>query len=330
MTHPRGSSDRPPRRPRADSARRTPPPAAGGNAGGKPAAGRRAGRGGRADAATVSIPPGKPVGPRGGDAGAATPRRHATRAEQKVHGVRACEALFARRPGDVIRVYVSASRKPTFKKLLEHCATRRLGFQIVDGASLDRLAGGLHHEGIVILAREPERPGTAALLAGVADGTIRGPLVYLDGVQNPHNLGSILRSAAHFGCGAVIGAAGDLPPLSAAAMRVAEGGAEFVRLFALDDPPAALAALGRAGLSRVTTTSRTGDPVAAAGLTRDVVLILGSEAEGVSPRISKLADRRVRIPGSGNVQSLNVAVAAGIVLAEACRGTGRGPDAAGE
>lgn len=270
----------------------------------------------------MARPAGKPEGARGRGEDAAASRRHASKAEQKVHGVRACEALFARRPGDVIRVYVSAARKPTFKKLLEHCVSARLGFQVVDDANLERLAGGLHHEGIVILAREPARGDAAALLAGLADGTVRGPLVWLDGVQNPHNLGSILRTAAHFGCGAVIGAAGDLPPLSAAARRVAEGGAEFVPLFDVDDPPAVLAALGRAGLVRVTTTSRLGDAVAAAGLSRDVVLVLGSEAEGVSPRIAKLADKRVRIPGSGHVQSLNVAVAAGILLAEACRAGG--------
>lgn len=310
MTPPRGSSRRPtPKRPRRPAAGGPPPSAATGRADGGAPRGRSAGK-----------PAGKPPLSRDGGADGGDARRHASKAEQKVHGVRACEALFARRPADIVRVYVSAARKPTFKKLLEHCVSNRLGFQVVDEENLDRLAGGLHHEGIVILAREPARGDAAALLAGVADGRIRGPLVYLDGVQNPHNLGSILRTAAHFGAGCVIGATGDLPPLSAAARRVSEGGAEYVPLFDLDDPPAVLAALGRAGFARVTTTSRAGDAPAAAGLSRDVVLVLGSEAEGVSPRIAKLADRRVRIPGSGNVQSLNVAVAAGILLAEACRG----------
>jgi TrmH RNA methyltransferase len=141
-------------------------------------------------------------------------------------------------------------------------------------------------------------------------------------VQNPHNLGSILRSAAHFGCGGVIGEAAHLPPLSAASLRVAEGGAESVGLVAVEDPVSTLGALKKLGVRIVSTTSRAGTPIAAAGLSRDVVLILGSEAEGVSPRLGRLADVQVRIPGSGAVQSLNVAVACGIVLAEACRGTG--------
>ena len=249
-------------------------------------------------------------------------RRHASKSEQKVHGLRACTALFAKRPGDIIRVYLSANRRPTFKALLEYCVARRLGFQFVDDENLHKLSGGIHHEGIVILAREAPRISADQWLAGIAAKTISGPFLLLDGVQNPHNLGSILRSAAHFGCGGVIGEAAQLPPLSAAALRVAEGGAESVPLVAVEDPFATLGALKKLGVRVVSTTSRAETPIAAAGLSRDVVLILGSEAEGVSPRLARLADLQVRIPGCGAVQSLNVAVACGIVLAEACRGTG--------
>ena len=174
----------------------------------------------------------------------------------------------------------------------------------------------------MILAREAPRISVDDWLAGIAAKTISGPFLLLDGVQNPHNFGSILRSAAHFGCGGVIGEAAQLPPLSAASLRVAEGGAESVPLVAVEDPVATLGALKKLGVRVVSTTSRAETPIAAAGLSRDVVLILGSEAEGVSPRLARLADLQVRIPGCGAVQSLNVAVACGIVLAEACRGTG--------
>lgn len=239
-----------------------------------------------------------------------------------MHGLRACAALFAHRPGDIIRVYLSVNRRPTFKALLEHCVAQRLGFQFVDDENLRKLSGGIHHEGIVILAREPARLDGDELLAGIAAKSIHGPLLLLDGVQNPHNLGSILRSAAHFGCGAVVGEAEHLPPLSAAALRVAEGGAESVPLVSVEDAVVFLGRLKSAGLRVVSTTSRAGAPIAAAGLTRQVVIVLGSESEGVSPRVGRVADVQVRIPGSGAVQSLNVAVACGIMLAEACRGDG--------
>ena len=249
------------------------------------------------------------------------PPRHAGKAEEKFHGVRACEALFTRRPGDVVRVYLTARRKPTFTKLLDSCVRERKGFQIVDDENLERLTGSLHHEGIVILAKAVRRQDLAGLLRGIESGTVTGPLLYLDGVQNPHNLGSILRTAAHFGVGAVIGAEGELPPLSAAAVRVAEGAAEHVPVVSLASPGPDLARLKKAGYELVAATSHGGDALWTAPLAdaSKLVIVMGSEGEGVSRGIVKACDRSVQIPGTGVVESLNVSVACGVVLAEVRR-----------
>lgn len=231
------------------------------------------------------------------------------------HGLRACDALFARRPQDIVRVYVAHGRQKHFAPLLAWCAKERKGFQVVADANLQRLTGSVHHEGVAILAKAMRRRDLAELLT-VAVGR---PLLYLDGVHNPHNLGSILRTAAHFGAGAILGKAGDLPSLSAAAVRVAEGAAEHVPVCDLADPAADLARLKKAGYQVVTTSSHQGVPLYTAGLGRQVVLVMGSEGEGVSRPIDAIADLRVRIPGTGAVESLNVAVACGIVLAEVWR-----------
>ena len=246
------------------------------------------------------------------------PPRHQRKAEEKYHGVRACEALFARRPADIVRVYVSARRKPTFAKLIEHCVRARKGFQVVDDGSLERLTGSLHHEGIAILAKAIVRRDLAGLVDGIESGSITGPLVYLDGVQNPHNLGSILRTAAHFGAGAIVGAEGHLPPLSAAAVRVAEGAAEHVPVVALANPGPDLARLKKAGFEFVATTSRGGEPLwkATLGPAERLVVVMGSEGEGTSRAVERACDRTVQIPGTGAVESLNVSVACGIVLGE--------------
>ncbi|NBW96223.1 MAG: RNA methyltransferase [Planctomycetia bacterium] len=259
--------------------------------------------------------------PRASAAPGRSPARHRRAEEEKFHGLRACEALFARRPGDIVRVYVTARRKPTFAKLLEHCVRERKGFQIVEDENLERLTGSLHHEGIAILAKAIVRQDLAGLVHGIEKGTITGPLLYLDGVQNPHNLGSILRTAAHFGVGAVVGAEGQLPPLSAAAVRVAEGAAEHVPVVALAAPGPDLARLKKAGYELVATTSHGGEPLWAASLApaERLVIVMGSEGEGMSRAVERACDRTVRIPGTGVVESLNVAVACGIVLADVRR-----------
>ncbi|MFM9058357.1 MAG: TrmH family RNA methyltransferase [Planctomycetaceae bacterium] len=236
-----------------------------------------------------------------------------------VHGLRACEALFARRPADIVRVYLVETRRRHLAKLVEWCARERKGFQVVAAENLERITGSIHHEGVAILAKAPARWTLADLLAAVESGTLAGPLGYLDGVQNPHTGGSLLRTAAHFGAGAVVGRAGELPPSSAAALRVAEGAAEFVPVCDLADPLPDLRRLKAAGYAVVVTSSHAGESLFSCRLGAKVVFVLGAEGEGVSRAIDGVADVRVRIPGTGAVESLNVSVACGVVLADAWR-----------
>jgi TrmH RNA methyltransferase len=247
------------------------------------------------------------------------PGRHRGEGEEKYHGLRACEALFARRPDDIIRVYLNEERGRYFSDLLRWCSQNRKGYQIVEDDNLERITGSIHHEGIAILAKEYRRWGSNDLIRWVEEKRLSGPLLYLDGVQNPHNLGSILRTSAHFGVGAILGQRGDLPPLSPAAVRVAEGGAEFVPTYGLTNSIADLEALKEFGFRMVATSSHHGEPIYTMPLTRRVVLILGSEGEGVSPPVEALADTLVQIPGTGKVESLNVAMATGILLSEVWR-----------
>jgi len=246
--------------------------------------------------------------------------RHQGKSEEKYHGLRACEALFARRPQDIIRVYLAEERRRQFAALLGHCAKARLGFQVVAAENLARLSGSTHHEGIVILARAYTRWGIPELLREIDERRLTGPLLYLDGVENPHNLGAILRTAAHFGTAAVLGAGGVLPPLSPAAVRVAEGAAEYVPVCDLADPRADLLQLKKRGFRVVATSSHRGSPLTPETLGGKIVLVLGSEGEGVSKPIASLADTAILIPGTGVVESLNVSVACGILLQEVWKG----------
>ena len=234
------------------------------------------------------------------------------------HGLRACEAIFAKRPQGIVRVYLSESRRRQFAKLTEWCVRERKGFQIVADENLERLTKSIHHEGVAILATAVVRWTLDDLLAHVA-ATTPGPLVYLDGVQNPHNLGSILRTAAHFGAFAIVGRAGELPPLSPAAVRVAEGAAEHVPVCDLADPVADLKRLAKSGFRVVATSSHRGKPLTEAKLGGRAVIVLGAEGEGVSRAIEAAATECAKIPGTGAVESLNVGVACGVMLAEAWR-----------
>ncbi|HVU53158.1 MAG TPA: TrmH family RNA methyltransferase [Polyangia bacterium] len=263
-------------------------------------------------------PRGREVSARPGAArGGGRPGGGATRnrdAEIKVCGRHACRALFARRPGRILRVYLAKELVKPFGDLLHACAERRLPYKVVEAAELERLTESRHHEGICVVAAAPPPRALAEVLAAPGPGWV----VALAGVENPHNTGAIVRTAAHFGARAVLveGAPRRLPPV---VYRTAQGGAEWVDVVTAPALPAALAEARRAGFTICATSSRGGTPLFAAEIPGRAVIVLGAEDVGLAPEVARAADLTLEIPGSGHVESLNVGAAAAVVLAELWR-----------
>ena len=258
-----------------------------------------------------------PWGRRTGAAGPARDDRAETRAgrggELRLYGLNAVRALYERRPQAIRKLYLSPARIPQLQPLLKWCVANRIGYRVVqDEDELRKLAASTHHEGVVAdVLRAPE-PTLPDWLQSLPDGPACA--LWLDGVGNPHNLGAILRSAAHFGVSALLLPARSTLALSGAAARVAEGGAEalpMVRLGADDD---ALAALHGAGFTLAATMVRGGDDLFATALPTRLVYVLGAEGEGMGDALAVASDLRLSIPGSGAVESLNVSAAAAVLL----------------
>lgn len=234
-----------------------------------------------------------------------------------VCGLHACLAVLGRRPEALQRVYHAPWRRAELGPLLSACAARRLPYNEVSNEELERLAKSTHHGGVVAFVEPQPGLDLDALLAALPREAV---LLAADGVGNPHNLGAILRTAAWFGAAALVvpqdkGQAG----LSAAAMRVAEGGAEHVPIVEVPDLGAALRRLAAAGVTCLAAEAGGGPSPLAADLPRPLLLLLGNEEEGVRPALRTACQGTLSIPGTGAVESLNVSVAAGILLAAAMR-----------
>jgi TrmH RNA methyltransferase len=240
--------------------------------------------------------------------------------ELKVAGRNACRALYEKRPQDIRRVYLTEENIPFFADALKYCARERIAYHIKTDADLDVVAETVHHDGVLFLAREkPQRSFDDVVKELAAPGP--ASLVLLEDVKNPHNLGAILRVCAHFGVRAVL-AAGQTPALSPAAMRTAEGGAEHVDVVPVGDGVDALRALRDRGFRVVATSSHTQGALDVVDLPPRSVVLFGSEGEGLSKRLLDEADLRVQIPGSGALESLNVACASSVILWELWRRRG--------
>lgn len=231
--------------------------------------------------------------------------------ELKYYGVNAVLGIFRVRPQDIVKVYLLESRKRELSELLKWCAKEKKGYNFVEKDDLERLSASTHHEGVCVLAKRKE----IHRFEEYAKTGLSGVILVLDGIGNPHNFGSMLRAASHFGVSLVLGDS-TLPALSPSACRVAEGGAETVPVAAARDLPNALKNLRQNGFSIVSTSSHAERNIFEHSFAKNSAVIIGAETAGVSPDLAVLADVNVAVPGSGAVESLNVSAASAVVLAE--------------
>lgn len=196
--------------------------------------------------------------------------------------------------------------------LLRSAAAATLPVQRVSRAQLDRMASD--HQGVV--ARLAPRVGASL------DGLLRaGPnlLVALAGIEDPHNLGAVARSAEAAGAEGLIVPQRRSAPVSAAAQRAAAGALEYLPVAHVVNLNRALEACKRAGLWACAA-----DPEAAqlsweVDLTVPLVVVIGSEGHGLPRLVRDRCDMRVRLPMAGRTRSLNASVAAGVLLYEVLR-----------
>ncbi|GGD31393.1 tRNA/rRNA methyltransferase [Franconibacter daqui] len=232
--------------------------------------------------------------------------------ETRVYGENACQALFQSRPEAIVRAWFIQSVTPRFKEALRWMAANRKAYHVVDEAELAKASGTEHHGGVCFLIKKRNGLSVNQWLSQSGEEDC---VLALEDVGNPHNLGAIVRSCAHFGVkGVVVQDAGLLE--SGAAVRTAEGGAEHVEAITGDSFNDTLEQFRRAGYAIVTTSSHKGTPLFQAQLPKKMVLVLGQEREGISETTFANADLRLSIDGTGNVESLNVSVATGVLLAE--------------
>ncbi len=250
--------------------------------------------------------------PQFSDEGEHAPRRRDV--ELRLYGLNAVNAVFRRRPEAIRKLYLSEARIPALQPLLKWCVAHRVGYRVVDEGDLHKLAASSHHEGVVadVLREEPQS------VSNWLRDLPAGPqcALWLDGVGNPHNLGAILRSAAHFGVSAVLLPKHSTLALSGAAARVAEGGAEAVPMVRLGRSDNAIAQLRSAGFQLAATVVSGGEDLFTAALPQRLVFVMGAEGEGMDRELVAACDTRLSIPGSGAVESLNVAAATAVLLAK--------------
>ncbi|MBC7331429.1 MAG: 23S rRNA (guanosine(2251)-2'-O)-methyltransferase RlmB [Synergistetes bacterium] len=226
--------------------------------------------------------------------------------ENIIYGVHAVEEFVSSCPDRVNKVLL-ASRRPKLEKLLR---LYKIPFQRVPSLKVEELCKGLNHQGVVALIS----PVPYSKLEDVSlDEKI---VLALDGIEDPQNLGAILRTAEAVGVKSVIIPSRRSSPLTSAVMKASSGAAVRLKIIRVNSMASALKGLKDAGFWIIGSDVEKGIDYSEADYPFPSVLILGSEGKGMHRTIKALCDMLVYIPIYGQVQSLNVSVAAGILLYE--------------
>jgi 23S rRNA (guanosine2251-2'-O)-methyltransferase len=224
-----------------------------------------------------------------------------------LHPVR--EALRAGRPLDKV-VIAKGAAGPRVHEIVDLCRTRAIPVRFEPRDSLDRVAKGAAHQGVIAFGAAHEY---AELDAALSHANL---VVVLDGIEDPHNLGAIVRTANAAGASAIVVPERRSAPLTETVERSAAGALEYVPVARVTNISRTLETMKTLGFWIYGLDERGSEAYDSVAFSTPTAIVLGAEGRGLHEHVKEHCDFLVRIPMSGAVSSLNVSVAAGIVLFE--------------
>jgi len=235
-----------------------------------------------------------------------------------IYGFHAVTSRLRQKAASVREIYLDPSRDdPRSRDLARSAQERGVRVIMVDAARLDGMTGRARHQGV---AARVEAGAPAPDLDRILDGLNEPPLLLiLDGVTDPHNLGACLRVADAMGVHAVIAPRDRAAGITPVVEKVASGAADTVPFIAVTNLARAMRELKEREIWLIGADQDAERELYSVRLEGPLAWVLGAEGEGMRRLTREGCDERARIPMLGAVESLNVSVAAGILLAETRR-----------
>jgi 23S rRNA (guanosine2251-2'-O)-methyltransferase len=239
---------------------------------------------------------------------------------RRVFGVHAARAALEHTPEKLVAVWIDGQRKDRrLIELSELFAALGVVVEVSDRRRLDRLAEGNNHQGIVLQLELPQELGERALRSAVEQRSENCLLLILDHVQDPHNLGACLRTADAAGVHGVILTKDQSVGLTPTVYKVASGAAESVPLYRVTNLARVLKWLRQQNVWLIGAAGDGPKTLYQVDFTLPLALVIGAEGKGLRRLTRDECDVLVNIPMFGRVESLNLSVAAGVLLYEAVR-----------
>ncbi len=196
-----------------------------------------------------------------------------------------------------------------------------LGIRILldDDQTLRKLSEGGVHQGVVAVLEGIPYASIEDILMAWRKSDQKATILVLDGVQDPHNLGALVRTAHCVGCQGIVLPRDRSASLRPAAIKASAGAAVHIPVARVNNIASALNTFRKEGIWIIGTAAEAGTNLFDSDLDLDLALVMGGEEKGLRPIVRKRCDRMVRVPMVGDISSLNVSVAAGVILFEVLR-----------
>ena len=234
-----------------------------------------------------------------------------------LHGINAVTEALRANPEKIERICVERGQKNSrIREIIKLAQFHHVQIAYEERSWLDRKAEGSRHQGVLCYAAEMETFDSDEILERAKSP---GLLIVLDGIEDPHNLGAILRSAEAAGADGVFLPQHRSANLSATVVKASAGAASHVRVARITSIAHLMESLKKRGYWVAGLDAASDQPVWEIDLTVPLALVLGSEGSGLHRLVKEKCDFVVSLPIHGNVGSYNVSVAAGIALYEVLR-----------
>ncbi len=218
------------------------------------------------------------------------------------------------------KLFVAAKdANPALKEILDSARQKQVPVTLTTREELDRLTGGGFHQNVAGFIQELPCADLEEVLARSKREKTTGLLVILDGIQDPQNFGSLIRTAVGFGAHGMIIPKDRAVGITPVVMRASAGATAYLPVVRVTNIAQTIDWLKEEGFWVYGAAGEAKDPVYELDFTGDIAIVIGSEGKGIRPLVKKKCDRLFSIPRAGPISSFNASVSGGMILYEVMR-----------
>ena len=237
-----------------------------------------------------------------------------------IFGFHSIEAMLNSSPELILNVFVQNGRLDRrMQDLLSKLENQKIKYSSSDKNTLDRLAKGELHHGVLAEIALPTLPGQDKLIEHIKHSSINHLILILDSIQDPRNLGACLRSANAAGVDCVVVNKDRSAPINALVHKTSAGAIDQTKIFQVTNLARTIRELQKNGIWVIGLDGLSNNSLYKANLCEPIALVMGNEGKGLRKLLKTICDELVSIPMMGDIESLNVSVATGIALFESRR-----------